>query len=156
MKMNILRVKMNLYKKVGESRSNWIEIQWKEVGAISRAFICIIWTSRMFQRLGAASAKALSPLFFSINLGTSRNICFVDLCVPTGVWWCLERKGGANPFRVLKTWSTILKWTGSRWREASKGVTLSLQLSRRAAAFCKLQATTDQHQNIMSSINIKS
>ena len=40
---------------------------------------CLIWSGRTFQSLGLAMEKALSPLSFRLDLGTSRSSWSADL-----------------------------------------------------------------------------
>ena len=64
-----------------------------------------------FQRRGAATAKALSPLCFNLVRGTCRRPMLHDLR-DLGAEWRLMSSviyGGARPFRALKTISRVLK-----------------------------------------------
>ena len=80
------------------------------------------------QRRGAATAKALSPLCFNLVRGTCRRPMLHDLRDLGAEWWWKSSvvKGGARPFRALKTISRVLKgilcWMGNQWRDARMGV----------------------------------
>ena len=101
---------------------------------------------RLFQRLGAATAKALSPFVFSLHLGTSSSTCRADRNSLTGAWMQSNSDiyWGASPCKDLKAnnriFNLILKTTPvSQWREAWTGVMWSYLLfpvRRRAKVFC--------------------
>ncbi len=91
----------------------------------------LMCTGKLFDKLGATTEKARSPLFFNLALGTSRSTWLGDLSALTGVWICesSDKLAGANPCKILKTinklLNSILKRTGSQCSEAKTGVMCS-------------------------------
>ena len=70
----------------------------------------LTWRGNSFHTFGAASAKALSPRCFNLDLGTTRRSLSADLSDRVGVYGFKRsaRYGGAKPFRALYANSTIL------------------------------------------------
>ncbi len=104
----------------------------------------LIWMWKLFHTFGAATEKARAPRFLSLDRGTSRIIWLDNLSALAGVctYKSSNKKGDANPFKTLKTSNkilkTILKQTGSQWREAKTRVMCSrflVPVRSRAAAF---------------------
>ena len=91
----------------------------------------LVFTGRLFHRVGAAATNALSPRVLVFITGWCS--LFVSVCLVSRSVTCSfsssDRYCGASPWRTLKVRSRILYWircsTGSQWSVSSKTVSMS-------------------------------